>query len=107
MISSVVRHLIKRLVARIGEAGPLSHFLAVVGPSGGSGKSSLVKAGLIPALRRGALPGSEKWYVVEILPGSHPFEELEVSLLRIASNPTINLMEQLQRDERGICVQPG
>jgi len=93
--------MVGRLVARLGEAGALSRFLAVVGPSG-SGKSSLVKAGLIPAFRRGALPGSERWYVVEMLPGSHPFEELEISLLRIASSPTINLMEQLQRDERGI-----
>ncbi len=93
--------MVRRLLARLAEPGPASRFLAVVGPSG-SGKSSLVKAGLIPALRGGALPGSEKWFIVEMLPGSHPFEELEISLLHIASNPTINLIEQLQRDERGI-----
>ena len=33
--------------------GPGSRFLAVVGPSGG-GKSSVVRAGLVPAIRRGA-----------------------------------------------------
>ena len=38
----------------------MSRFVAVVGPSG-SGKSSLVRAGLVPALRRGALPGSREW----------------------------------------------
>lgn len=43
------------LVERLEE----SRFLALIGPSG-SGKSSVVKAGLIPALRDGALPGSEK-----------------------------------------------
>ena len=37
-------------------------FLAVLGPSG-SGKSSLVRAGLVPALRRGGLPGSGSWTI--------------------------------------------
>jgi class 3 adenylate cyclase len=39
-----------------------SEVLAVVGPSG-SGKSSLLRAGLIPAVRRGALAGSEAWAI--------------------------------------------
>ncbi|MFE7077093.1 trypsin-like peptidase domain-containing protein [Streptomyces sp. NPDC057620] len=38
-------------------------FLAVLGPSG-SGKSSLLRAGLIARLRRGALPGSEEWTIL-------------------------------------------
>src|SRR5690606_16070344 len=54
--------LIARLLTRMDE--PDERFLAVVGPSG-SGKSSVVKAGLIPALRRGALPGSQKWFITE------------------------------------------
>ena len=33
-------------------------FLAVIGPSG-SGKSSVVRAGVLPQLRQGALPDSE------------------------------------------------
>ena len=37
--------------------GKHRHFLAVVGPSG-SGKSSVVRAGLVPALRKGAIQGS-------------------------------------------------
>ena len=53
---------------RLAEDEPAARFLAVVGPSG-SGKSSVVRAGLVPALRRGAIPGSERWYVVEMLPG--------------------------------------
>jgi len=89
------------LLARLGEAGEASRFLAVVGPSG-SGKSSVVKAGLIPALRRGALPGSENWHILEILPSAHPLEELEIGLLRIAGCGSLNLSEQLQRDERGV-----
>ena len=93
--------LIQQLLARLGEGGDLARFLAVVGPSG-SGKSSVVKAGLIPALRRGGLVGSENWFVVDFLPGAHPFEELEAALLRVAMNPPASLLEQLKDGERGL-----
>lgn len=76
-------------------------FLAVVGPSG-IGKSSLVQAGLIPALSRGEVPGSDRWFIVQMTPGTHPLDELEVALLRIAANQGGNLREQLQRDENGL-----
>jgi len=76
-------------------------FLAIVGPSG-SGKSSAVRAGLLPTLRQGALPGADKWYVVEMLPGPHPLEELEAALLRIAVNRPENLLDQLRGDENGL-----
>ncbi len=57
-----------------------SGFLAVVGPSG-SGKSSLVMAGLLPRLQRGALTGSESWvYLKPITPGAHPLETLMLML---------------------------
>lgn len=42
-------------------------FTAVVGASG-SGKSSVVRAGLLPALADGALPGSQDWLVVTMMP---------------------------------------
>ena len=48
--------LVAELVARLVGA-PL---LGVVGPSG-SGKSSVVRAGLLPALADGVLPGSDGW----------------------------------------------
>ena len=93
--------LIQQLLIRLGDAGELSRFLTIVGPSG-SGKSSVVKAGLIPALRRGALPGSENWFIIEMMPGAHPLEELEAALLRVAVNPPSSLMEQFQKDSRGL-----
>ena len=93
--------LVQQLLARLGEGGELSRFLAVIGPSG-SGKSSVVRAGLIPALRRGGLPGSENWFVVDMLPGKHPFEELEASLLRVAVNPPQSLLAQLKDGNRGL-----
>jgi WD40 repeat protein len=83
------------------EPSAAGKFLAVVGPSG-SGKSSVVKAGLLPALRAGALPDSERWFVVEMLPGAHPLDELEIGLLRVAVRQPPSLMEHLVRDERGL-----
>jgi WD40 repeat protein/cell division protein FtsB len=50
-------------------------FLAVLGPSG-SGKSSVIRAGLIPALRQGKVPGSQNWDIVTIRPANDPFEQL-------------------------------
>ena len=68
--AELVTHLVERVAA-----GP---FVTVVGPSG-SGKSSLVHAGVIPEFRRrGAL-------VVSMVPGSHPLVELEVALRRVAT----------------------
>lgn len=97
-----VQKLLKRMTSSstLTKTDEHHRFLAVVGPSG-SGKSSVVKAGLIPALLRGGLPRSERWFVVEMLPGSHPFDELEVALLRIAPGHA-QIRGQLGRDERGL-----
>ena len=92
--------LTNKLLKHISEADD-GRFVAVIGPSG-SGKSSLVKAGLIPALWRGDLPGSERWFVVDMMPGSHPVDELEIALTRVAADQAENLAAHLQRDERGL-----
>ena len=63
--------LVGELVARLAD----STLLAVVGASG-SGKSSLLRAGLLPALAAGALPGSERWQHVLMRPGARPATEL-------------------------------
>jgi WD40 repeat protein/DNA-binding SARP family transcriptional activator/energy-coupling factor transporter ATP-binding protein EcfA2 len=85
----------EQLVAALSDAD--ARFLAVVGPSG-CGKSSLVRAGLIPAIRGGAIHGSDRWFVVEMVPGARPFEELEEALVRIAVAPPPNLLDDLERD---------
>jgi WD40 repeat protein/DNA-binding SARP family transcriptional activator len=92
---------VQRLLARLKADGVPTRFLAVVGPSG-SGKSSLVRAGLIPALRKGALPGSDRWPIVTMLPGSHPLEELTMALRRLAMNPDPVLWRDLDHDKRGL-----
>jgi WD40 repeat protein/DNA-binding SARP family transcriptional activator len=93
--------LTSRLIRRLGEDTDGARFLAVVGPSG-SGKSSVVRAGLVPALRRGTLPGSERWFVVNILPGPHPLRELETALLGVAVDPPPALMDELEHDPLGL-----
>lgn len=75
--------------------------VAVVGPSG-IGKSSVVRAALIPALRAGAFPESREWVITDMFPGSYPFEELEAALLQVAVEHPEGLTEDLARDERGI-----
>jgi len=53
-----------------------SRFLAVIGASG-SGKSSLVRAGLLPALYRGYLAGSTtRWRIAVMRPGTAPMANL-------------------------------
>lgn len=93
--------LTEEILARLQEDDEKARFLAVVGPSG-SGKSSVVKAGVLPKLREGVLADSENWFIVEMVPGIDPFEELEAALLRIAVNPPESLLNQLMEDERGL-----
>lgn len=81
-----------------------SRFLTVVGPSG-SGKSSLVRAGLVPALRRGDLLSSETWPLCVLRPGHRPLESLAVALIQLvgpADDPTAlsRLMDALTADHR-------
>lgn len=56
--------------------------LLVVTGASGSGKSSLVLAGLLPALRSGALDGSAGWrYPAALVPGAMPLHSLVTALL--------------------------
>jgi uncharacterized delta-60 repeat protein len=63
--------LVGDLVGRVRD----SRTLFITGPSG-SGKSSLARAGLIHALKRGAIKGSERWLYATMKPGRDPIGEL-------------------------------
>ncbi|HYH27354.1 MAG TPA: adenylate/guanylate cyclase domain-containing protein, partial [Actinomycetota bacterium] len=67
--------LVGELAARTVQVG----LLGVIGASG-SGKSSAVAAGLLPSLRAGLLPGSERWEHVIFRPGEHPMDAMRRSL---------------------------
>ncbi|MFW2335710.1 protein kinase domain-containing protein, partial [Ilumatobacter sp.] len=93
--------LVSELLDRLDDGTIRSRCVVIVGPSG-SGKSSLARAGVVPAIRAGAVPGSSDWYVSTMVPGNDPFESLEIALLRIAVNPPVTLLDQLRDGERGI-----
>ena len=66
------QRLVKTLVKHLEN----SRLLCVVGPSG-SGKSSTVRAGLVPALKNGDLKNSQDWiYLPIMVPGSKPLNTL-------------------------------
>jgi DNA-binding SARP family transcriptional activator/WD40 repeat protein len=97
----------ERLVAELVARLVGSTLIAVVGPSG-SGKSSVLRAGLLPALADGVLPGSERWRQVVMRPGEHPVAELRRALARVASDerapeaddPIAAALDTLAPDER-------
>ena len=79
--------LVAELIARLVGA-PL---LAVVGASG-SGKSSVVRAGLLPALAAGALPGSVAWQQVVVTPTT----DLRYAFLDAVPAPTVLVVDQFE-----------
>ncbi len=92
--SNVVAGLLHRLGA--GE-----RLITLVGASG-AGKSSIVRAGLVPAIRKQSLPESDRWLIASMVPGSHPFAELESALLRSALDAPSSLGDQLADPETGV-----
>ena len=60
--------------------GNANRFLAIVGASG-SGKSSLARAGLLAALKVGAIATSASWPTVIVRPGAEPLESLATAVL--------------------------
>jgi WD40 repeat protein len=91
-----------RDVQRLLEKLKTTRFLAVLGPSG-SGKSSLVRAGLVPALRRGALPAVGDGLIAVLTPGSHPLTALAARLLRLSPDGGMQkTLEELYEDSRSL-----
>jgi hypothetical protein len=72
----------EKLVADLVDRIEHTSFLAVLGASG-SGKSSVVRAGLIPELRGGALPGSQHWRYAVLKPGDRPLDALAAALANL------------------------
>jgi energy-coupling factor transporter ATP-binding protein EcfA2 len=64
-------------IADLYQAVQQRQFIALVGSSG-SGKSSVVRAGLVPKLRR---ERQEPWEIATLVPGGRPFQHLAAGLL--------------------------
>ncbi|MER7466146.1 helix-turn-helix domain-containing protein [Streptomyces sp. NPDC097981] len=94
----VTAALVERVFERIG-SGPLM----LVGRSG-AGKSSLLSAGLVPALRRaGGFPmaGADGWPVVRFTPTAHPLQELlDCTAKALGGDLGITARELQDRPER-------
>jgi class 3 adenylate cyclase/energy-coupling factor transporter ATP-binding protein EcfA2 len=95
--------LVAELISRLAGAS----LLGVVGPSG-SGKSSAVRAGLIPALAAGVLPGSESWIALVMRPGEHPLRELDRTLWSTLPKPVLDRIEghDLPCEQFETCSMP-
>lgn len=78
----------ERDIQRVIEKLKDTRFLTVLGPSG-SGKSSLVRAGVIPRLKRGALVDSQNWKVCVLRPGSDPNTVLAAKIKALNSDATM------------------
>jgi WD40 repeat protein/transcriptional regulator with XRE-family HTH domain len=96
--------LVRRVLSLTSSATPdQMRFLAVVGASG-SGKSSLVHAGIIPALRWNKK--SADWQIQILTPTAHPLESLATSLTH--KNEPVSaittLTDDLAHDSRSLQI---
>lgn len=92
------RKLTEELLGKLRSGDRL---LAVLGASG-SGKSSLVRAGLLASLKQGRIAGSETWPQAILKPGEKPLERLVDALVKalpLADDP-IELIKKLPEDPR-------
>ena len=87
------------LTRELAERVAKENFLAIVGASG-SGKSSVARAGLIPAWKG----ENEKGVVYVITPTAHPLESLAASLTRDSESVTATstLMDDMSKDSRSL-----
>jgi WD40 repeat protein len=96
--------LIKRLMKRIAEREatfPPMRFLAIVGASG-SGKSSVLRAGLIPALRH--TPPYNRWQICSFTPTERPTQALASNLNRNSATvfPIATLVDDMACDKKAL-----
>jgi WD40 repeat protein/ABC-type cobalamin/Fe3+-siderophores transport system ATPase subunit len=91
----------ERLVATMVARLAVARFVGVVGASG-SGKSSLVRAGLLPALGGGSLPGSQDWLSVVCTPGAEPMVRLAEAISAVTGASAAELAARLDSDAEAL-----
>nr|WP_225955260.1 hypothetical protein [Kibdelosporangium phytohabitans] len=81
----------EQLVEQVRAQVSGTRFVAVVGASG-AGKTSLLRAGLLPAI-------TPRWPVVVMTPGAHPLEECALALAPMAGQTATRLVAE-------VCAEP-
>jgi len=84
--------LLDGLLERIRER---TRLITLVGASG-SGKSSVLAAGLIPALRSGAIPGSDRWVITPLVPATLPLGDVEAIRSDAGGGRQVLVMDQFE-----------
>lgn len=90
--------LVQDIIGRLSQTGPYHRFLAVIGPSG-SGKSSVVKAGVLPLVRAGSVAALPDAFITEMTPGPKPMRALAGALLNVARRADETFIDELQHDD--------
>jgi WD40 repeat protein/energy-coupling factor transporter ATP-binding protein EcfA2 len=91
----------ERLVAELADQVARQRFVMVVGPSG-SGKSSLLRAGLVNRVHTRGLNGFPDSPILMLTPGPHPLEECAVQLAALVPSDPSSLHTVLRTDPRGL-----
>jgi WD40 repeat protein/DNA-binding SARP family transcriptional activator len=89
----------EQLTAHLLDQFRQSNFLAIVGASG-SGKSSIVRAGLLPAIRSSGLDTADRsgWQIRLITPTEHPLESIAAAFKDTVDDdtPLVLVIDQLE-----------
>ena len=80
--------------------------MVVVGPSG-SGKSSLLRAGVVPSIEGGTTDLGSSWHCAVVCPGTQPVVRLAEALAAISDGDPEAIEEGLRRDPSDWPVEPG
>lgn len=91
------------LVSGMGARWSAGERLLVLTGASGVGKSSVVRAGFLPALGRGEVDGSTRWFVATMSPGADPFAALADALAAVATRDEADPHRALRRGERPIA----
>lgn len=91
--------LVAELIARLDQRVRTGGLQMIVAPSG-AGKSSLLRAGFLPALEQGALPGSNLWPQLVLTPSADPVYALAAQIASQTGAEARAVADELLADPR-------
>jgi WD40 repeat protein/DNA-binding SARP family transcriptional activator len=94
--------VLRAMAARLAGDG-----IVVVSGVSGAGKSSLLRAGVLPRVREGGLPGvpaAASWPVLDCVPGYDPLEELAVRIAPLIGAEAAGVRDRLARDPASFAL---